>query len=122
MTVVEQDRIDFTMMYTTHHAFRRDLDRLISAAAVGKDSTSLVRDGWENFKIQQLPIPTDTSFQAGNGESWDQTTRNRCHRLESAKRRGGSHVRTCGDGEGWATSRCQRVPKHWVADAPGSLR
>ena len=54
MTVVEQDRIDFTMMYATHHAFRRDLDRLISAAAKGEGGTSSVRGGWENFKAQLL--------------------------------------------------------------------
>jgi iron-sulfur cluster repair protein YtfE (RIC family) len=54
MTVVEQDRIDFTMMYATHHAFRRDLDRLMSAAANGAGGTASVREGWENFKIQLL--------------------------------------------------------------------
>jgi iron-sulfur cluster repair protein YtfE (RIC family) len=54
MTVVEQDRIDFTMMYATHHAFRRDLDRLISAAANGDGGTSSVREGWGNFKTQLL--------------------------------------------------------------------
>lgn len=52
MTVIERDRIDFTMMYATHHAFRRDLDRLISAAANGDGGTSSV--GWENFKTQLL--------------------------------------------------------------------
>lgn len=60
-------------------------------------------------QIQQLLIPTNTSFQVGNGESWDQTTRNRCHRLESAKRRDGSHVHTFGDGEGLITSRSKNA-------------
>jgi hypothetical protein len=36
MSGSEQDRIDLTMMYATHHAFRRDLDRLIAAATNGK--------------------------------------------------------------------------------------
>jgi hypothetical protein len=52
MTVVEQDRTDFTMMCDIQHAFRRGLDRLISAAAVGKDSSSLVRDGWQSSSAQ----------------------------------------------------------------------
>jgi hypothetical protein len=52
MTVVEQDRTDFTMMYAIHHAFRRGLDRLMSAAAVGKDGSSLVRDGWEAARAE----------------------------------------------------------------------
>jgi hypothetical protein len=47
MTVLKQDRIDLTMMYTTHHANRRDLDRLVSTAAVDKDSRSSVSDGLE---------------------------------------------------------------------------
>ncbi|MEV5508807.1 hemerythrin domain-containing protein [Streptomyces orinoci] len=47
--------IDFTVMYATHNAFRRDLDRLIraaeaSTAADGPQSQS--RAGWENFKRQ----------------------------------------------------------------------
>jgi hypothetical protein len=54
MTVVEQDRIDFTMMYATHHAFRRDLDRFIAAAESDTDGTSQVRAGWRNFKTQLL--------------------------------------------------------------------
>jgi hypothetical protein len=54
MTVVEQDRIDFTMMYATHHAFRRDLDRLTSAAVVGTSGAPGVRAGWDNFKTQLL--------------------------------------------------------------------
>jgi hypothetical protein len=54
MTLVEQDRIDFTMMYATHHAFRRDLDRFIAAAESGNGGTSQVRARWENFKTQLL--------------------------------------------------------------------
>ena len=45
-------------------------------------------------QTQQLAIPRNTFIQAGNGQSWDQTTRNRGHRLESAKRSGGLHVHT----------------------------
>jgi iron-sulfur cluster repair protein YtfE (RIC family) len=54
MTVAEQNRIDFTMMYATHHAFRRDLDRFIAAAESGNGGTPRVRAGWENFKTQLL--------------------------------------------------------------------
>ena len=39
------ETIDFTMMYVTHNAFRRDLDRLTAAATVP-------RAGWQNFKDQ----------------------------------------------------------------------
>lgn len=35
MTVSERDKIDFTMMYATHRAFGRDVDRLIAAGAAG---------------------------------------------------------------------------------------
>ncbi|GAA1360473.1 hemerythrin domain-containing protein [Streptomyces beijiangensis] len=44
--------IDFTMMYVTHDAFRRDLDRLVAAAAAGRATGSGVRAGWDNFKRQ----------------------------------------------------------------------
>ncbi|WP_329125604.1 hemerythrin domain-containing protein [Streptomyces sp. NBC_01465] len=44
--------IDFTMMYVTHDAFRRDLDRLVAAAAAGRATGPQVREGWENFKRQ----------------------------------------------------------------------
>jgi len=47
MTVVQQDRINFTMMYRTYLTFRRYLDRLMSDAAVGKDGSSLVGGGYE---------------------------------------------------------------------------
>ena len=43
--------IDFTMMYVTHNAFRRDLDRL-AAAAGDPAGTGRIRAGWENFKTQ----------------------------------------------------------------------
>ncbi|MEV6103611.1 hemerythrin domain-containing protein [Streptomyces sp. NPDC051940] len=46
--------IDFTMMYVTHDAFRRDLDRLLSAALTGTAYTPRVRAGWENFRAQLL--------------------------------------------------------------------
>src|SRR5665213_1616754 len=54
MTVGVQDRIDFTMMYATHHAFRRDLDRLIAAAETGTSGSAQLGDGWQNFKNQLL--------------------------------------------------------------------
>jgi iron-sulfur cluster repair protein YtfE (RIC family) len=46
--------IDFTMMYVTHDAFRRDLERLRRAAVAGTAETPQVRAGWENFKRQLL--------------------------------------------------------------------
>jgi iron-sulfur cluster repair protein YtfE (RIC family) len=46
--------IDFTMMYVTHDAFRRDLARFRAASAAGTAHTSGVRTGWENFKAQLL--------------------------------------------------------------------
>jgi iron-sulfur cluster repair protein YtfE (RIC family) len=52
MTDSQQDTIDFTMMYVTHDALRRDLGRLTTAAAAGKARTPTVRAGWENFKTQ----------------------------------------------------------------------
>lgn len=45
-------RIDFTLMYVTHDAFRRDLSRLYRAAAEGRTDSIGVRDGWTNFKHQ----------------------------------------------------------------------
>jgi iron-sulfur cluster repair protein YtfE (RIC family) len=52
MTDAQQDTIDFTMMYVTHDALRRDLGRLTTAAAARKARTPTVRAGWENFKAQ----------------------------------------------------------------------
>jgi iron-sulfur cluster repair protein YtfE (RIC family) len=45
-------RIDFTLMYVTHDAFRRDLSRLRQAAADGRTDSVGVRAGWANFKRQ----------------------------------------------------------------------
>jgi hypothetical protein len=46
--------IDFTMMYVTHDAFRRDLGRFTAASAAGTADAPGVRAGWENFKAQLL--------------------------------------------------------------------
>ena len=46
--------IDFTMMYVTHDAFRRDLGRFTAASATGTAHSPGVRAGWENFKAQLL--------------------------------------------------------------------
>jgi hypothetical protein len=46
------EKIDFTEMYVTHDAFRRDLDRLEAAAEAGRTGDPRVRDGWANFKAQ----------------------------------------------------------------------
>jgi hypothetical protein len=48
------DTIDFTEMYVTHDAFRRDLERLAAAADAGKATGPEVRAGWEAFKDQLL--------------------------------------------------------------------
>jgi iron-sulfur cluster repair protein YtfE (RIC family) len=48
------EAIDFTMMYVTHDAFRRDLGRLSAASAAGTAHAPGVRAGWENFKAQLL--------------------------------------------------------------------
>jgi hypothetical protein len=44
--------IDFTLMYCTHDAFRRDLARLVDAADRGQGADPRVRAGWANFKRQ----------------------------------------------------------------------
>jgi iron-sulfur cluster repair protein YtfE (RIC family) len=48
------EAIDFTMMYVTHDAFRRDLGRFRAASAAGTAHAPEVRAGWENFKAQLL--------------------------------------------------------------------
>lgn len=50
--VTTTGRIDFTLMYVTHDAFRRDLSRLRQAAADGRTDSVGVRAGWANFKRQ----------------------------------------------------------------------
>lgn len=52
MTDVRPGTIDFTVMYLTHNAFRRDLKRFKSAIASGDAHSGGVRAGWENFKTQ----------------------------------------------------------------------
>lgn len=52
MAVAQQGKIDFTVMYLTHDAFRRDLERLTGAIAAGRTYTSEVLAGWDNFKNQ----------------------------------------------------------------------
>lgn len=48
----DSDTIDFTMMYVTHDALRRDVRRLAATAAAGRADTPAVRRGWENFRAQ----------------------------------------------------------------------
>ncbi|MFJ3671274.1 hemerythrin domain-containing protein [Streptomyces sp. NPDC090106] len=52
MAVAQQTPINFAVMYATHDAFRRDLQRLAAAVAAGRATAPEVRDGWENFKHQ----------------------------------------------------------------------
>ena len=51
-TGAQTGRIDFTLMYVTHDAFRRDLSRLRRAAAEGRTDSVGVQVGWANFKRQ----------------------------------------------------------------------
>ena len=48
------EAIDFTMMYATHDAFRRDLGRFTAASAADTADAPGVGAGWENFKVQLL--------------------------------------------------------------------
>jgi iron-sulfur cluster repair protein YtfE (RIC family) len=52
MTESPQQAIDFTMMYVTHNALRRDLSRFATAVAANRAATPGVRAGWQNFKAQ----------------------------------------------------------------------
>jgi len=52
MAATDNDVIDFTLMYATHDAFRRDLHRFAQALA---DDRAPDRAAWENFK-QQLHV------------------------------------------------------------------
>jgi Hemerythrin HHE cation binding domain len=52
MTDSQPDTIDFTLMYVTHAALRRDLGRLTTAAAAGRARVPTVRAGRENLKAQ----------------------------------------------------------------------
>jgi iron-sulfur cluster repair protein YtfE (RIC family) len=45
-------RIDFTLMYATHDAFRRDLARLQLAASMSRTGSVGPQTGWANFKRQ----------------------------------------------------------------------
>ncbi|GAA2664663.1 hemerythrin domain-containing protein [Streptomyces aculeolatus] len=54
MTATPPGTIDFTMMYVTHDAFRRDLGRLLAAAVAGTAHTPQIQAGWANFKHQLL--------------------------------------------------------------------
>ena len=55
VTANRPDAINFTEMYVTHDGFRRDLQRLATAAAAGRTDTPQVRDGWANF-MRQLHV------------------------------------------------------------------
>ncbi|MFD0632730.1 hemerythrin domain-containing protein [Catenulispora yoronensis] len=73
-------RIDFTMMYLTHDAFRRDLDRLRQAAQADRADSIGVQAGWANFK-RQLHVhhsvedetlwPRVTAASAGRADAAD---------------------------------------------------
>jgi hypothetical protein len=48
------DTIDFTMMYATHDAFRRDLGRLVHVHTTAQHDDPALTAGWNNFKNQLL--------------------------------------------------------------------
>jgi hypothetical protein len=50
--MTDSPKIDFTMMYVTHDALRRDVGRFAAAVSAGRADTAAVRAGWENFKAQ----------------------------------------------------------------------
>lgn len=52
MTISQHDAIDFTLMYVTHAALRRDVGRLAAASASGNTGIPQAHAGWENFKAQ----------------------------------------------------------------------
>ncbi|MBZ4322254.1 hemerythrin domain-containing protein [Streptomyces huiliensis] len=52
MAVERKTPLDLTNMYATHEAFRRDLDRLVTAVEEGRAGSAGARAGWENFKKQ----------------------------------------------------------------------
>ncbi|MFD4630162.1 hemerythrin domain-containing protein [Streptomyces sp. NPDC058284] len=52
MAVAQQAPINFAVMYATHDAFRRDLEKFAAAVAAGRAEAPRVRAGWENFKRQ----------------------------------------------------------------------
>jgi hypothetical protein len=47
-----QEKIDLTVMYAAHEAFRRDLERLEAVVEKGRAGSPQVLAGWENFKHQ----------------------------------------------------------------------
>jgi iron-sulfur cluster repair protein YtfE (RIC family) len=47
-----QGKVDFTLMYAVHDAFRRDLRCLTAAVEVGQTADPAVRAGWATFKNQ----------------------------------------------------------------------
>lgn len=52
MTAGQKEQLDFTNMYATHDAFRRDLDSFAAAVAAGRQTAAGVTAGWENCKKQ----------------------------------------------------------------------
>jgi len=47
-----QGKVDFTLMYAAHDAFRRDLRCLTAAVEAGQTADPAVRAGWATFKNQ----------------------------------------------------------------------
>ena len=52
MARAENGKINFAVMYATHDAFRRDLEKFEAAVASGRPDSPGVRAGWANFRRQ----------------------------------------------------------------------
>lgn len=71
MAVGQQGKIDFVVMYVTHNAFRRDLERFAGAVGAGKAYTDTVLAGWKNFKDQ-----LDVHHSVEDAALWPRVVRN----------------------------------------------
>lgn len=65
-----KEEINFSVMYATHDAFRRDLTRFTQAVDGGRADSPEVRAGWENFKHQ-----LDVHHTVEDAELWPRVER-----------------------------------------------
>lgn len=70
MAATQHEKINFAVMYATHDAFRRDLDRFAHAVGTGRAGSAEVRAGWENFKRQ-----LDVHHTVEDAELWPRLAR-----------------------------------------------
>jgi iron-sulfur cluster repair protein YtfE (RIC family) len=71
MAVAQQGKIDFVVMYVTHDALRRDLERFAGAVGAGKAYSDTVLAGWQNFKDQ-----LDVHHSVEDAALWPRVLRN----------------------------------------------